>query len=204
MVKGAAFGLTLAVVPRPMRRWMLTMLVLVIAALATLQHTPEVNAWEPGVTAAEWDAYQNGPDGFMGTGYLIPWYCAALIVAVVVWGIFGYIRALYLCHIYRAQQRAAGQTFTQRVRTATNKRVLIAVDGTPRPPQSPTGPSAGTTAPPPPAPAAPPTPPSPMGSTLPKLWVPTYSGPAQPVQRVETSLGGTLIHDHRRVDPDEL
>lgn len=51
---------------------------------------------------------------------------------------------------------------------------------------------------------APSGPPPPMGSNTPTLWVPTYSGAAKPVQRIETSLGGTVMIDRRSVDPDEL
>lgn len=54
------------------------------------------------------------------------------------------------------------------------------------------------------APQAPPPPTGPVGSGSPTLWVPTYSGPAKPVQRRETSLGGISIIDRRGVDPDGL
>jgi hypothetical protein len=63
-----------------------------------------------------------------------------------------------------------------------------------RPPQEPTGPSQRTSA----------SQESPMGSTSPTLWVPTYSGPARPVQRREITMGGTVVRDHRRIDPDTL
>jgi type II secretory pathway pseudopilin PulG len=73
-------------------------------------------------------------------------------------------------------------------------------------PQSPTAASQRAL---PPAPEAKPrstpaSPPPPPGSGTPKLWVPTYSGRAKPVQRRETTLGGVSVADHRSVDPDTL
>ena len=199
MVKGAAFGAVLAFAPRPLRRWMLTTLALGLGVLFTIEHAPYLDPFDPTKSAAEFAAARKAELAFFGLGYQFPWYCKLLIVAFVVWATYGYVRALRLTRRYYAAGQAPTQRLAQRVRTATNKRVLIAVDGTPRAPQGPTEASPAPVAPPP-APAPSPT----VGSTLPKLWVPTYSGPAQPVQRVETSLGGTLIHDHRRVDPDGL
>jgi hypothetical protein len=198
--KGAVFGAILVAVPRPMRRWMLTMLALVIASIYTVQSPHEWWTPESGVE------YGYGGN-FLGYevpgGYRFPWYCVAIIVALVFWGIFGYVRAWRLCQ----QLRAVGDTPVERLKARMSSRVLIAVDGTQRPPQRPTGPSQRPTAPPPaprprPAPSSPYQ--SPMGSTLPALYVPTYSGPAKPVQRIETTLGGTTIHDHRSVDPEDL
>jgi hypothetical protein len=70
------------------------------------------------------------------------------------------------------------------------RRNVIDVKALPPAPQAPTGPSQRPSGPPPP-----------MGSGTPTLWVPTYQGP---VQRRETTLGGTTINDRRRIDPDDL
>ena len=200
--KGAVFGAILVAVPRPMRRWMLTMLALVLGVIYTIGHARQYVPDGPE-SYDQYEAIMAEQKEFFGTGYQFPWYCVALIIALVFWGTFGYVRAWRLC----AQLRAAGDTPVERLKARMSSRVLIAVDGTQRPPQSPTGPSQRPTAPPPaprprPAPSSPYQ--SPMGSTLPALYVPTYSGPAKPVQRIETTLGGTTIHDHRSVDPEDL
>ena len=170
-----AFVGALALAPTPMRRWMVSMFLLVVAIIYTVQSPHEY-----------WDHTGQYPDS-----YRFPWYCIALIIIFCVWGVFGYIRAWRLCHtVYRDQLPL------ERLRRFTNQRVLIAYDGTPQqpqPPQSPTAPSPATYGPPP-APGSGPAP----------TWVPTYSGPSKPVQRIEISTGGIVMRDHRGVDPDDL
>ncbi len=192
--RGLFFGAVLAIAPRPVRRWMLTELALAIAIIYTIQSPHEWWTPESGVE------YGYGGN-FLGyefpLGYRFPWYCVILVFAFVFWFFVGGVRAWILSE----RLRAVGDTPLQHLRTAVSGRVLVGVDTTQRPPQGPTGPSQRTTAPPPrprPAPA------SPMGSNLPALYVPTYSGPAKPVRRIETGLSGTTIHDHRGVDPEEL
>ncbi len=178
--KGAVFGAILAGVTRPVRRYMLTMLALTFAIIFTIE-TPS-DYWDGVSTPAP----EPGD-------YRFPWYCIALIITFVVWGIYGGIRAWIL----NRQIYAAGQAPVQRLKARMSGRAIIAVDTTPRPPQSPTGPSRGpvvdTTATD-----------APVGSNLPAIWVPTYSGPAKPVRRIETGLSGHTIHDHRGVDPEDL
>lgn len=183
-LKALAFGAVLVLSPRPMRRWIFTMLALAIAIVVTVQSPHEY-----------WDGVGEYPDS-----YRFPWYCVALIVIFCVWGVFGYLRALRLGRLLAA----AGDTPVERLKARMSSRVLIAVDNTQRPPQGPTGPSQRTTRPrsPKPAPSSPWSPP--MGSNLPALYVPTYSGPAKPVRRIETGLSGTVVHDHRGVDPEDL
>jgi hypothetical protein len=175
------------------------MMALTFAVIYTVEDAPDYVAFGPDATPnSEYDAVMAEQAEFFGTGYQFPWYCVLLIAAWFFWLTFGYVRAARLNRRYFE----AGQAPVQRLRSWMSSRVLIAVDGSQRPPQGPTGPSQRPTAPPPPKPA--PAPASPMGSNLPTLYVPTYSGPAKPVRRIETSLGGTTIHDHRGVDPEDL
>jgi hypothetical protein len=92
----------------------------------------------------------------------------------------------------QAVRQDAQRASTAPSASSQRRRNVIDVPALPPAPQSPTGPSQRTPASPPP----------PMGSSTPTLWVPTFSGPA--VQRRETTLGGTVVTDRRRIDPDEL
>ena len=97
---------------------------------------------------------------------------------------------------YKETQQAP-QPPQKPAQASQTRRNVIDVPALPPGPQSPTGPSQRPTPPPP-------EPPAPMGTSTPTLWVPTYSGPAKPVQRRETTLGGITISDRRGVDPDDL
>lgn len=176
--KGALVAGILAATPRPIRRWCLIFFALSVAIFITAESPHEWWTPESGVRYGE---------GGVFAGYRFPWFCWVLVVAWVLWCTVGLVRAFALAR----QCHAVGDTPVQRFRARMNSRVLIAVDGTQRPPQSPTGPSQRPTAPPP----APP-----MGSNLPATYAPTYWGP----KRIETGLSGIVIRDYRSVDPEDL
>lgn len=178
-----AFSALIGFLPRPIRRWWFTMVLLTFAVCYTAQSPHEWWTPESGVPYGE---------GGVFLGYKFPWYCIAMIVVWCFWFVFGNMRARRLTR----QLQAVGDTPVQHLKRRMSGRVLIGVDTTPRPPQGPTGASRGPVAPSP----APRPPSSPMGSNLPVMWAPTYSGP----KRIETGLSGIIIRDYRGVDPEDL
>ena len=219
---GAAVGFVMANVPPPMRRWMISMFLLAVAVIYTIQKPPRYEPFGANATSnADYAAILRMEDDFFGLGYQFPWYCIALIVAFWTWGVFGYIRAWRLCTIYRQQRRLeeeqmsfeqaqhdaacfaaerkaaardtaeamvnAMQDVVQRqaapsapAQASQRRRTTVAPAALPAGPQSPTGPSQRPVAPKP-------APPAPMGTSTPKLWVPTYSGAAVRAARPDIS-----------------